>query len=151
MLRPEIGRLLRRFCALGVLSVGIAVFWGGTSGYAVAQECSTCDFNWWNCSNLCNPQDPENWHCLQECNDALKGCSPGCTPSGMPYRPSCPSASACAQYGDNCETNCTADRDVCMAQCASGDTSCENLCQDTLNHCRAFCQADYYDCLWCSP
>lgn len=150
MFTKDMSRLLRRFCALFVLLIGIFVFGGEPAAYATPQECFTCDFNYWNCSNQCNPSDPNYKVCIKDCRNDLGYCSPGCTPSGMPYRPSCPSASACAEYGNNCETNCTGDRDVCLSECAPGDSSCANLCQDGLNHCRAFCQADYYDCLSCS-
>ncbi len=149
MLSPDMSRLFRRIFAVCVLLVGIFVFWGGPSGYATPQECSTCDFNYGNCSSQCNFSDPNYQFCIRDCRSDLGYCSPGCTPSGMPYRPSCPSHSGCAEYYNNCETNCIADRDVCLADCSPNDASCQNLCQDGLNHCRGFCQAEYYDCLGC--
>lgn len=156
MLRTNINKLLRRLCVLLVLLTGVFVFWGGPEGYAVPEECSTCDYNYWNCTSPCEQMtDPNDWEerrdCYAACRNAHSYCSPGCTPSGMPYRPPCPGASGCAAYGQNCETACSAEKDVCVAQCEPGEgyNSCWNLCQDGINHCRAFCQAEYYDCLWC--
>lgn len=157
MARTSIGRVLRRLCILIVLVAGVFIFAGTDSGYAVAQECSTCDFNYWNCWTPCDAMnsidDPlsEIIACFHACAETLSTCSVGCTPSGMPYRPSCPDSGGCAEFGSNCETNCTAIQNVCLAGCEPGPNynSCWNLCQNDLNICRGFCQAEYYDCLAC--
>jgi hypothetical protein len=151
MANKSISTLLWRLCTLSILVAGTLVVSGGSSSYAVPQECSTCDTNYWNCTAHCPAAGtPGSKDCYTACRNELGSCSPGCTPTGMPYAPPCPGPSGCADYGNNCETNCTAERDVCVADCASGDTSCWNLCQNGLNICRAFCQSEYYDCLACS-
>lgn len=138
-------RLLRRLFALCVLSAGVFLCMGEPT-YATPEECSTCDFNYYNCASQCDVSDD---YCFSTCAWALLSCSNGCTPDGMSYRPPCPSSSGCTNYYNNCDTNCVAEKDVCSAQCAPDDSSCQNVCQSNINSCRAFCQAEFYDCLWC--
>lgn len=150
-------RLLYKICILCLLIGASINFTISTEAqYPSTTTCSDCDSTYYTCKSDCDDlyntgqvNQTGRTQCYNSCRDPHMSCSANCTPDGQQYRPSCPSSSGCANYLNNCDTACTADRDVCFSECDPNDNSCFDVCNSIRVSCGSFCNANAADCFFC--